>query len=270
MPSRDRDCAGVRWASIRRWHRVRERRISMLCHPRRDDAGERVHAGRVRSGIGVVLALAVGALSLMAASPAGAGPTASSSWPVTAIPDEAMLQPADLGGAETAPAADDLRPWLRPPQPFGPYRSDGQRGTERAIQILYPVSDIRPTVLLEYVTVYRGGGAAQYLREFTRAVTRCRPPPVPCARPPTGPSGSAHSAGCPPPRPPSTTAVRSSAAFRIPPAPGSPRCSCLRPTVGGERRGRGGPHRTTRGPAAEALPPSPAVAERPAAAGPSQ
>jgi hypothetical protein len=72
----------------------------------------------------------------MAASPAGAGPTASSSRPVTAIPEEAMLQPAD--------------------------------------QVLYPVSDSRPTVLLEYVTVYRGDGAAQYLREFTRAVTRCR------------------------------------------------------------------------------------------------
>jgi len=145
----------------------------MFRYPRRDDPTARVRAGWLRSGIGVVLALALGVLSLVAASPAGASPLAGHPRPVTVIPDGAMLQPADLGGVETMPAAGDLRPWLRPPQPAGPYRSLAKRGADRAIQALYPVSDIRPTVLLEYVAVFRGAGAAQYLRELTRAVTRC-------------------------------------------------------------------------------------------------
>jgi hypothetical protein len=84
-----------------------------------------------------------------------------------------MLQPADLGGVETAPAAEDLRLWLRPPQPFGPYRSAAARGADRAVQVLYPVGEVRPTVLLEYVAVYRGAGAAQYLREIDRAIGPC-------------------------------------------------------------------------------------------------
>ncbi|BEL05960.1 hypothetical protein Q0Z83_041510 [Actinoplanes sichuanensis] len=43
----------------------------MFCHPRRGEAGERARAVRVRSSIGLVLAFAMGALALTAASPAG-------------------------------------------------------------------------------------------------------------------------------------------------------------------------------------------------------
>ncbi|MFI1994532.1 hypothetical protein [Actinoplanes sp. NPDC020271] len=126
----------------------------------------------LRLGIGAVLALCLGLPSLAMATPAAAAP-GTGAPSVISVPDEAMLQPADLGGVETMPAADDLRPWLRPPQPCALYRSAALRGADRAVEAVYPVGDVRPTVLLEYVAVYRGGGAAQYLRELTRAVTRC-------------------------------------------------------------------------------------------------
>jgi hypothetical protein len=126
----------------------------------------------LRWGAAAVLAAVPGVLSLTAVAPAAASP-AGAGRPVTLIPAAAMLQPGDLDGVETSPAADDLRPWLRPAQPFGPYRSAAEQGADRAVQALYPVGDVRPTVLLEYVAVYRGAGAAQYLREIQRAVGRC-------------------------------------------------------------------------------------------------
>lgn len=123
-------------------------------------------------GLGAVLTAALGVLSLAVAAPAVAVPPVSAGRPVASIPDAAMLQPVDLGGRETSPAADDLRPWLRPPQPFVIYRSAVKRGADRAVQVLYPAGEVRPTVLLEYVAVYRGGGAAQYMREIERVVSR--------------------------------------------------------------------------------------------------
>jgi hypothetical protein len=109
---------------------------------------------------------ASGVLSLALAAPAVAVPS-----PAT-IPDAAMLQPADVGGSDVSPAADDLRPWLRPPQPFGSYRSAVKRGADRTVQVLYPAGEVRPTVLLEYVAAYRGGGTGQYLHELRHAVSR--------------------------------------------------------------------------------------------------
>jgi hypothetical protein len=85
-----------------------------------------------------------------------------------------MLQPADLAGTPTSPAADDLRAWLRPPMPCATYRSAGKVTAARAIQVLYPVAETIPTVLLEHVAVYRAGGAAQYLHELRRALAGCR------------------------------------------------------------------------------------------------
>jgi hypothetical protein len=120
-------------------------------------------------GATAVLAAALGVVSLTPAAAAVASPGGRA----TSVPASAMLQPVDIGGVETSPAAEDLRPWLRPPQPFGPYRSAAERGADRAVQVLYPVGDVRPTVPLEYVAVYRGAGAAQYLREIERAVGRC-------------------------------------------------------------------------------------------------
>jgi hypothetical protein len=117
-----------------------------------------------------VIAAALGVFSMTSAAPAAASPVGR---PSASVPAAAMLQPADLSGVETSPAAEELRPWLRPPQPFGPYRSAADRGADRAVQVLYPVGDTRPTVLLEYVAVYRGAGTARYLREIERAVDRC-------------------------------------------------------------------------------------------------
>ena len=119
--------------------------------------------------IGAVAAVAVSAVALAVADPA----QAMSAGRVRAIPAAAMLQPADLGGVQVSPADVDLRPWLRPPQPCGSFRSAAKRGADRAVQAVYPVGPVTPTVLLEYVAVYRGSGAAQYLRELQRAVGHC-------------------------------------------------------------------------------------------------
>jgi len=142
--------------------------VQMLSHSK-----EVSHIVLRRWSLGLVFATALGVLSL-AAAPAAAAAPAGAPGPVANIPDVAMLQPADLGGHETSPADDDLRPWLRPPQPCVAYRSAAKRGADRAIRAVYPVGDVRPTVLVEYVAVYRAGGAAQYLRELQRAVSRCR------------------------------------------------------------------------------------------------
>lgn len=127
----------------------------------------------LKSVLGTVMAAALSVAFVAVAGPARAEP-AGSSGPNAEIPAAAMLQPADLGGRDVTPAADDLRPWLRPPQPCGTYRSAARRVADRAVQALYPVSEIRPTVLLEYVAVYRGQGAAQYMRELERAVGHCK------------------------------------------------------------------------------------------------
>ena len=111
----------------------------------------------------LTLMAATAAIVALVAAPAVA-------CPATKIPDAAMLQPADLGGVAISPAAAALRPELRPPQPFVRYHSAAKRVADRAVQAVYPVGDVRPTVLLEYVATYRGGGAAQYLRELRQAV----------------------------------------------------------------------------------------------------
>jgi hypothetical protein len=125
---------------------------------------------RNRRPRGLTMLLAVVATAVAAAMVAAAQPAAAATR--AGVPAAAMLQPADLG-VDVTPAAADLRPWLRPPQPCGTFRSSARRTADNAVQALYPVSDIQPTVLLEYVAVYRGGGAAQYLRELRRAVSRC-------------------------------------------------------------------------------------------------
>jgi hypothetical protein len=90
---------------------------------------------------------------------------------VQPIPLSAFLQPADLGGVTPSQPDADLRPSLRPPKPGNDarYRSTALLRAEGAITALYPVAD-GPTVLLEYVAKYRGGGADRYVTEVRRAL----------------------------------------------------------------------------------------------------
>ena len=92
----------------------------------------------------------------------------------TSIPDAALLQPEDLGGATPTPVTDDYWSALRPPQPCAdaPYPSAALRRADRAISALIGVDD-RPTVVMEHVATYRSDGAHRYLRELRRAVASC-------------------------------------------------------------------------------------------------
>ncbi|HEU5106944.1 MAG TPA: hypothetical protein VFT95_00055 [Micromonosporaceae bacterium] len=83
----------------------------------------------------------------------------------------ALLQPEDLGGAETVAAPRQLCPYLRPPRP-GPdrYRSEAMRADSRAISAVYTMAEW-PTLLLEHLGFYREGGAAAYLAELRAALS---------------------------------------------------------------------------------------------------
>lgn len=100
-------------------------------------------------------------------------PGVAADRPAASIPPGAFLQPEDLGGAATAPADAELRPYLRPPQPCaapGGYPAVGSRRASGAVSALYPVAETRPTVLLEDLGVYQNDGAHRYLRQLRRAV----------------------------------------------------------------------------------------------------
>ncbi|MFG1605202.1 hypothetical protein [Actinoplanes sp. NPDC049265] len=124
---------------------------------------------RVRLHLRVLLMTAAGVVSLMVAAPAAAR---SGMAPAGTIPGSAMLQPADLAGAVPVPADQDLWPWLRPPAPHAYLSRVGVRTAERAVRVVYPVAETQPTVLLEYVAVYRGMGAERYLWRLRGAVSR--------------------------------------------------------------------------------------------------
>ena len=94
------------------------------------------------------------------------------SAPAYHVPEAAMLQPADLGGAPTTTVTDGSWSALRPPQPCGPYPSDRLRRAERAVQAMIGVGE-RPTVIVNDVGVYRPGGARTYLAQLRRAVAGC-------------------------------------------------------------------------------------------------
>jgi hypothetical protein len=120
----------------------------------------------------VAAALALtGAAAVAVASPATAAPA-----PPT-IPDTALLQAADLRGAEPHPVTDDYWSALRPPQPCGPYRSAGRSRADRAISAMVAVGD-RPTVVMEHVAVYRPRDAHRYLRDLRRMARGCAEPGV--------------------------------------------------------------------------------------------
>ena len=101
----------------------------------------------------------------------------AASAPHPSIPDAALLQPEDLGGATPEPVTGDYWSALRPPQPCAdrPYPSTASRRVDRAVSAMVGVGD-RPTVVMADVALYRGDGAHRYLRELRRAVAACDEP----------------------------------------------------------------------------------------------
>jgi len=91
------------------------------------------------------------------------------------IVDEAMLQPADLHGARTGTLGEESWAQLRPPQPGigGSYPSTALLRCDRAVTAVLGVNQM-PTVIVEYVAVYRSDGAQRYLRELRGAMAACR------------------------------------------------------------------------------------------------
>jgi hypothetical protein len=94
------------------------------------------------------------------------------SAPAYAVPAAAMLQPADLGVAETTAVTDDYWSALRPPRPCGPYTSAGLRRSDRAVQAMVGMGEL-PTVILNDVATYRADGAHRHLKELRHALATC-------------------------------------------------------------------------------------------------
>ncbi|GEM_PF-4255876 len=104
------------------------------------------------------------------------------------IPDSAMLQPADVQEQPGYPASG-IAPYLQPPRPCADtrYPSDELRIDSRSLTFIYsrsyqrtdsglPESRLSPGIdanrsqLVEYVALYRPGGAQQFLAEFRAAM----------------------------------------------------------------------------------------------------
>ncbi len=87
------------------------------------------------------------------------------------IPDEAMLQAADLHGGPTSAVEDQHWQRLRPPRPGteDTYPSTASRRVQRALSAVVTV-DEAPTVVVQYVAVYHSNGAHRCLRDLRRAL----------------------------------------------------------------------------------------------------
>ncbi|WP_433794942.1 hypothetical protein [Actinoplanes sp. CA-252034] len=96
------------------------------------------------------------------------GATAAPAARADGIPDEAMLQAADLGGV--APHAADADDWprLRPPRPCD--ADMPAPVTDRAVAAVIDV-DGAPESIMEYVAVHRDAG--RYLRKLRKALRDC-------------------------------------------------------------------------------------------------
>jgi hypothetical protein len=99
------------------------------------------------------------------------------SAPQPAIPDAAMLQPADLRGATPEPFTDEHWSALLPPQPCAgtTYPSAALRRAGRSVSAMVGMNEL-PTVVLEHVAAYRSDGAHRYLRELRRGLAACDRP----------------------------------------------------------------------------------------------
>jgi hypothetical protein len=91
--------------------------------------------------------------------PAAAGP---------AIPDEALLQPADLGGVVPHAVDGDDWPQLRPPRPCG--TTVAAPVTDRAVAAVVDVAGA-PESIMEYLAVHRDPDS--YLRKLRKALRNC-------------------------------------------------------------------------------------------------
>lgn len=87
------------------------------------------------------------------------------------IPDEAMLQAADLHGGPTSAVEDQHWPRLRPPRPGAEdtYPSTASRRVQRTLSAVVTVDEM-PTVVVQYVAVYHSNGAHRCLRDLRRAL----------------------------------------------------------------------------------------------------
>jgi hypothetical protein len=124
-------------------------------------------------GVTALAVSLIGGIQPAMAGPASTGPPAVAAVQ-PAIPDAALLQPEDLGGAPTTEVTDDYWDSLRPPQPCAdrPYGSAALRRADRAVSAMIGFED-RPTVIVNDVAVYRADGAQLYLRELRRHVASC-------------------------------------------------------------------------------------------------
>lgn len=154
-----------------------------MCQPPFHRRGRSGALARGAAAVALAGALvAIGPLPATAGPPTGdhaptsTDPAASPVWRAgqRAIPDAALLQPADLGGASLEPAGDYWAE-LRPPQPCAarPYPSTALVRADRAGWTVIGYGD-RPTVIMEHVATYRAGGAHRYLGDLRRALAACR------------------------------------------------------------------------------------------------
>lgn len=85
-----------------------------------------------------------------------------------AIPDEALLQPTDLGGVVPRPADADDWPQLRPPRPCG--AAVPVPAADRAIGAVIEVGEA-PESVMEYLARYQH--PERYLRKLRKAARKC-------------------------------------------------------------------------------------------------
>ncbi|GIE34668.1 hypothetical protein Ait01nite_077130 [Actinoplanes italicus] len=104
------------------------------------------------------------ALAVLAGGVAGAPPAVAAG-----IPDTAMLQPADLGGAEPRDTDHDDWPKLRPPKPCG--LTAPAPLADRAVTAV--IGETRPEAIMEYVAEHSADGATGYLRKLRKALKSC-------------------------------------------------------------------------------------------------
>jgi hypothetical protein len=102
-------------------------------------------------------------VAVIAGGIAGATPVVA-----VGIPDEAMLQSADLDGVTPHAADEDDWPRLRPPRPCG--ASVPAPIADRAVAAVVDV-DRSPEAIMEYVALHRD--ADRYLRKLRKALRTC-------------------------------------------------------------------------------------------------
>jgi hypothetical protein len=96
------------------------------------------------------------------------GVTAAPAAQAAGIPDEAVLQAADLGGVTPRAADGDDWPQLRPPRPCG--AAVPTPIADRAVAAVIDV-DGAPESIMEYVAVHRDPD--RYLRKLRKALRNC-------------------------------------------------------------------------------------------------